>query len=100
MIDLVIKISEKDWKFMRDTYKETGLSFVPEAIKNECVKAIYNSTPYECKTGTWVFTHPIQDDDCGAYMCSCCGVGSWDVNPTTWKACPWCTALMEADNES
>lgn len=42
---IMVDISEKDWKFMQKTYKETGLSFVPEAIKNECVKAVYNGTP-------------------------------------------------------
>lgn len=41
---IMVDISEKDWKFMQKTYKETGLSFVPEAIKNECVKAVYNGT--------------------------------------------------------
>lgn len=92
---LTIDFPEIDYKFMRDTYKETGITFVPEAIKNECVKSVYNSTPYERKTGKWILTHPLQVDDGGAYMCSCCGTGSWEVDPITWKACPWCTALME-----
>lgn len=49
---LVIDISEKDWKFMRKIYKETGLAFVPNAIKNECVKAVYDGVPLsEIKEG-------------------------------------------------
>ena len=51
----------------------------------------------ERKTGKWVLIHPLQDDDCGGYMCSCCKSGSYEVIPKTWKACPWCTALMEVD---
>jgi hypothetical protein len=49
------------------------------------------------KTGKWVFVHPLQDDDCGGYMCSCCNHGSYSVDAKTWKACPWCTALMEVE---
>lgn len=52
----------------------------------------------ERKTGKWIIVHPLQEDDGGAYMCSCCKSGSYDVIPKTWKACPWCTALMEVDN--
>lgn len=51
----------------------------------------------EQKTGKWVLAHPLQEDDGGAYVCSCCKSGSYEVIPKTWKACPWCTALMEVD---
>lgn len=44
--------------------------------------------------GKWIFIHPLQEDDQGAYMCSNCKSGSFDVNPKTWKACPWCMADM------
>ena len=51
---LVIDIPEKDWRFVRNTYQETGCSFVPTEIKNECTKAVYKGTPYEeYKTGKW-----------------------------------------------
>lgn len=49
---VVVEISEKDLKFLKNTYKVTGLEFVPNAIKNECVKAIYNGVPLsESKKG-------------------------------------------------
>lgn len=51
----------------------------------------------ERKTGKWVLAHPLQENDGGAYVCSCCKSGSYEVIPKTWKACPWCTALMEVD---
>lgn len=51
----------------------------------------------ERKTGKWVLAHPLQENDGGAYVCSCCKSGSYEVIPKTWKACPWCTALMEGD---
>lgn len=54
--------------------------------------------PNSRRTGKWVFVHPLQDDDCGGYMCSCCNHGSYSVDPKTWKACPWCTALMEVED--
>lgn len=51
------------------------------------------------KTGTWLRVHPLQDNDGSAYLCSCCRTGCWEVDPATWKACPWCTALMEEEEE-
>lgn len=51
----------------------------------------------ERKTGKWVLAHPLQEDDDSAYVCSCCKSGSYEVIPKTWKACPWCTALMEVE---
>jgi len=51
----------------------------------------------ERKKGKWILVHPLQDDDGGAYVCSCCKTGSWEIDPATWKACPWCTALMEVE---
>lgn len=51
----------------------------------------------ERKTGKWILTHPLQENDGGAYVCSCCKTGSWEIDPARWKACPWCTALMEVD---
>lgn len=86
---LVVDISEKDWKFMQKTYKETGLDFVPEAIKNECVEAVYKGTPYEEPKGKWILwedcegktrtcTCPICGDETRCWnapnYCSNCGV--------------------------
>lgn len=60
----------------------------------------WNKRAYEedgRKTGKWIYVHPLQEDDGGAYKCSCCSSGSWCVDPTTWRACPWCMALMETE---
>ena len=48
----------------------------------------------ERKTGKWI--HNVLE---GGYYCSVCGNGRWihGVHPRKWKACPWCTALMEVD---
>ena len=51
------------------------------------------------KKGKWIFIHPLQEDDQGAYMCSNCKTGHFDVNPKTWKACPWCMADMREGGE-
>ena len=48
----------------------------------------------ERKTGKWI--HNVFE---GGYYCSVCGNGRWvhGVHPKQWKACPWCTALMEVE---
>ncbi|MBO7452185.1 MAG: hypothetical protein J6U54_17795 [Clostridiales bacterium] len=62
------------------------------------IHRILDGIPYEeRKIGKWVLAHPLQENDGGAYVCSCCKSGSYEVIPKTWKACPWCTALMEVD---
>lgn len=48
----------------------------------------------ERKKGKWVFVHPLQDNDSGAYMCSVCNTGDWDIKPTD-KYCKFCGAKME-----
>lgn len=47
----------------------------------------------ERKTGYWIFVHPLQEDDCGAYMCSNCRTGHFDIEPH-WNFCPNCGADM------
>ena len=46
--------------------------------------------------GTWMKINPIQSDDGGAYCCSVCGSGDYNINPNTWKGCPWCLAIMDS----
>ena len=53
-----------------------------------------------CK-GKWITVNPLQEDDGGAFMCSCCKVGSWDYD-NSYHFCPNCGALMtkgEEDND-
>ena len=46
------------------------------------------------RKGHWIFIHPLQDNDSGAYMCSVCNTGDWDIKPTD-KYCKFCGAKME-----
>ena len=69
---LLIDFPKKDYKFIRDTYKETGLAFIPPAIKCECTEAVFNGTPYkERKTGKWVRQGGIHNMYT-SYACSEC----------------------------
>lgn len=52
------------------------------------------------RAGHWIFIHPLQENDSGAYICSECGTGDWDINPVKDKVCKFCGARMEDNNES
>lgn len=41
----------------------------------------------------WIKIHPLQEDDGGAYMCSKCGKGIWDIDGSETE-CPFCGAYM------
>lgn len=43
----------------------------------------------ERKNGEWIFVHPLQDNDSGAYMCSVCKTGDFEIKPTD-KYCKFC----------
>lgn len=52
------------------------------------------------KTGHWIFYHPLQVDDEGAYMCSVCRCGDWGLDPEIDKFCFNCGARMvESEDE-
>lgn len=44
--------------------------------------------------GHWIPVHPIQSDDPGAYMCSKCKTGMWEIRPSSYHYCPNCGAKM------
>ena len=44
---IVIDVPEKDWSFVKNNYKETGLDWVPIYLKNEFTEAVYKGTPCE-----------------------------------------------------
>ena len=48
----------------------------------------------EQKIGYWIPIHPLQADDEGAYLCSNCNTGDWDIKPTD-KYCKFCGAKMQ-----
>lgn len=50
----------------------------------------------ERKKGKWIFVHPLQKDDPGAYLCSVCEYGDWDIKPTD-KYCKFCGADMRGE---
>ena len=55
-------------------------------------------TPQRPK-GHWIPIHPLQEDDEGAYMCSCCRVGDWGIDPKVDKCCFNCGADMRGGEE-
>lgn len=48
----------------------------------------------ERQKGEWIFVHPLQNDDSGAYMCSECRTGNWEIDPERYFFCPTCGAKM------
>ena len=52
----------------------------------------------EHKKGYWILIHPLQENDPGAYMCSVCCRGDWDIRPTD-KICKFCGTEMEGINK-
>ena len=53
----------------------------------------------EREKGEWILIHPIQSDDPGAYMCSKCKVGMWEVRPSSYHYFPNCGVKMEREEE-
>ena len=47
--------------------------------------------------GYWIPVHPIQSDDPGAYMCSECETGMWEIRPSSYHYCPNCGAKMKGE---
>lgn len=48
--------------------------------------------------GTWKLVHPLQADDGGAYMCSECKTGNYDIEES-YKYCPWCGSEMQFEEK-
>lgn len=66
-----------------------------QAINNYCTEIIgLPSAQPEQKIGYWIPVHPLQTDDEGAYLCSNCNTGDWDIKPTD-KYCKFCGAKMQ-----
>ena len=55
-------------------------------------------TSQEPKTGHWIFVHPLQENDGGAYMCSNCKTGDWSYQ-NDYDFCPNCGAKMVEPQE-
>lgn len=64
-------------------------------IKRELEKL--PSVQPERPKGHWIFVHPLQENDSGAYMCSECRTGDWDIVPVKDKYCKFCRADMRGE---
>ena len=86
---IVIDVSEKAYNRFCQGYR------FPDEVE-EAIVAITDGTPLS--KGHWIKVHPLQADDPGAYMCSCCKVGDWNLKGTE-KFCPNCAAEMTEENK-
>ena len=73
-------------------------SLEASSIINEVWKEVLEYSEPERKKGKWIFIHPLQADDEGAYICSNCRYGDWDIKPTD-KYCKFCGADMRKGRE-
>ena len=48
--------------------------------------------------GEWIYDYPLPEDDCGAYMCSVCQIGDFDIRGNE-NFCPHCGADMRGGKE-
>lgn len=72
----------------RDKDKKISLEDAEYAIEQ------LPSAQPEPNEGEWVPVHPLQSDDSGAYMCSKCKTGMWEIRPSSYHYCPNCGAKM------
>ena len=68
------------------------------AVSLADIMSLPSVTP-QPKVGHWIPIHPLQEDDEGAYMCSCCRVGNWGIDPKVDKYCFNCGARMNGGGE-
>ena len=59
---------------------------------------IHEAPTVERPHGEWIFVHPLQEDDDGAYMCSVCNTGDWYLCGNE-NFCPNCGADMREGDE-
>ena len=67
------------------------------AVSLADIMSLPSVTP-QPKIGHWIPVHPLQADDDGAYICSCCKVGNWGIDPKVDKYCFNCGAQMEVED--
>ena len=77
---------------------EEYVAFVRFEDAETCINEMPSVTPARPK-GKWILIHPLQEDDEGAYMCLCCGVGNWGIDPKVDKYCFNCGADMRGEEE-
>jgi len=75
----------------KDWYEGLICGSVNGLIKK--LKALPPAQP-EPQEGEWIPVHPLQGNDPGAYMCSKCKTGMWEIRPSSYHYCPNCGAKM------
>ena len=88
-------IYKQDAKDAVDMALDT-IDHVPEWVYDILLNSLDKvpSAEPERKKGKWIFIHPLQADDEGAYICSNCHRGDWDIKPTD-KYCKFCEMEMD-----
>lgn len=91
-------------KVIREDFERKGVwackvDTINMRLDFEMLGIILEALEQEPKTGHWVKIHPLQADDGGAYMCSCCGTGDWRIKGTE-NFCHNCGAKMVEPQES
>lgn len=79
-------------------YIEGSEAELGHSSENELVCQYFKELPPvtpQPKMGHWIFVHPLQEDDEGAYCCSVCGNGDWGIDPERDKYCYNCGAKMQ-----
>ena len=80
------------FKYWCETNEENGVITLPKFLCGHIIDILDDNK--KRPHGEWVFVHPLQEDDDGAYMCSICGNGDWGIDPERDKYCYNCGALM------
>lgn len=83
-IELIIKIPEEDWKFLKES---DGCRW-----SRTIVESVINGTP-KPKTGWWIDTESLD----GALWYACSECGETEFHATNY--CPNCGAKMESDDK-
>ena len=76
--------------------RETLLTGFVRSIAVRAIRDMPSVQP-EPHEGHWIPVHPIQSDDPGAYMCSKCKTGMWEIRPSAYHFCPNCGARMKGE---
>ena len=82
-IELIIKIPEEDWKFLKES---DGCRW-----SRTIVESVINGTPI--KTGRWIDAESLD----GALWYACSECGETEFHATNY--CPNCGAKMESDDK-
>lgn len=72
-----------------------GIHQISMGIIKEKIESLPSIRPTR-KKGKWIRVNPLQENDGGAFMCSICRSGDWDIKDS-YSFCPNCGAEMEGE---